>query len=134
MSSPIPTYSGWISDPALKADYLIGCFFVNQPSQSYVYRGQIRSITGLVQKYGNSPLRMQESTKVALAQFLEGAFDQVSVDCKVDTVNTQVLGRMDVTVTCQVTDNGATYSLGYLAKMQNGITVKIFNLNNNGGP
>jgi hypothetical protein len=132
MSSPIPTLTGWISDLALKADYMIGCFFVNEASQSYVYYGKIGSIADIVAKYGNDLLRMQERTKTILAQFLEGSFDQVAVDCQVSNTDTQVTGRVDVTVTCQITDNGVTQSLGYLCKMQNGVTVKIFNLNNTG--
>lgn len=130
MSSPIPTLNGWITDLALKADYLLACFFVSEASQSYVYRGRIASLPAIVQEYGNDPLQMQNQTKTRLAQFLEGAFDQVEVDCQVKTVNTKLSGRMDVNVTCQITDNGVTQSLGYLAKLQNGVTVEIINLNN----
>jgi hypothetical protein len=132
MSAPVPSLDGWITSPSLKSDYLIGCFFISEASQSYVYDGNIASLTGIIQQYGNDNLQLQTQMKNMLAMYLSGYFDQVNVDCIVQTTNTVQAGRMDVTVSVQLVDDGVSYSMGYLAKMLNGVAVQIMNLNNTG--
>jgi len=132
MSAPVPALSGWITTPSLKADYLLACFFASEASQSYCFNGRITSLPGLVQQYGNNNLQFQDRIKTAIATMLEGYFDNVFVDATVKTTDTQQAGRMDVTVSIDVVDNGTTLSLGYLAKMLNGVTQEIINLNNTG--
>lgn len=132
MSTAVPALSGWITTPSLKADYLLGCFFASEASQSYIFNGRITSLPSLVQQYGTNKLQFQDRVKTALSVMLEGYFDNVFVDATVETTNTQQPGRMDVTVTIEVVDNGITYSLGYLAKMLNGVIQQIINLNNTG--
>lgn len=134
MAAPVASLSsdGWIADIARKTDRLLSYFFVSQQSQSNSYRGRIASLPALIQQYGSNPLELKTNMRLTLIRLLSPYYDSVDVNVDVETENTQTAGRMDVTVTITLSQNGQTYQAANLLQLLNSKLVKIINLNNYG--
>ena len=135
MSAPVPTLSsdGFVTAIPSKADRLLSYFFLSQASQSNAYRGKIASLPSLIQQYGNDDYSLRTALERTLTDMLGSYFEQVSVTVTVTKGDdTKVPGRMDVSVSVDVIDNGISYSFGRLVQVLNSKIQRIIDLNNNG--
>lgn len=134
-SNPVSSLSsnGWITDPFKKADVLLARFLnVNQPSQSNIYTGNIHSLPGIIQKWGNNSLRLQQETQQELEDYFNGYFEAVSATVHVIDPTSTTDARTTLQVNVMLTDRGQTYSLGRMVSFLNSKTIEVINLNNGG--
>ena len=78
---PIPSLStqGHITDPVKMADYLLGCFYVSQHSQSNVWLDKVQSLPYILMQStsdgGMSPKKLAANTETALITLFNKWFE-----------------------------------------------------------
>jgi hypothetical protein len=139
MSVPVPSLSanGWVTETFAKADILLGHFFVSESSQSNVYKGQVASLPGIVQKFGANPDEMAKAVESNVAALFNRYFISsdtevvtVSVKSSVTNANDDSVSRYELKLDVSVTINGQFYSLGRIVNVENSTIKKIIALNN----
>jgi hypothetical protein len=133
MPTYIPTMSmiGWTGTPHEKAAYMIGCFIAANYSQSTALYGKVTTLQYLVKKYANrlsdleNELRIIFEAKVT-ATFPGTATSQVYVRQTEDD-NPTIYA---ITLQCEITENGRTYTIGKLVQFNNSVMVKISDIAN----
>lgn len=102
----VPTLSqdGWVTNPKLGLDYLMGHLFSADYSQDPIYFGNITSLQWFVQKYSNSPIEMASALDRALTAY----FGRYA---------TNVIVQVQAT---QSTTDSNIYTLSIFAEMDDG--------------
>lgn len=133
MSNAYPslTSTGWITDPAQRADLLLYDFFVANYSQSIIFRGKIKSLSYFIQR--NTDLFvLRDVLQQAISTLLNSYYDSAEVSIKIipvtdDNGNVSKEFTMDIQLSAVVIQDGKRYSLGKLINVVNASVSKIFN-------
>ena len=132
MATKVPTLStsSFVEDPVEKCDRLLAYYFINDTSQSTLYRGSIMSLPYHVQQHGHDEQQLREAVRPALDEYFRSYFDEVEVDVRTDIPNPADPNRINLTVSVIVIQDGKRYSLGQVATIKNSQVVNITKLNN----
>lgn len=133
MPTYIPTMStiGWIGTPHEKAAYMIATFIAANYSQSTAMYGKITTLQYLVKKYAQrlsdleNELRILFEAKVT-ATFPNSATSQVFVR----QTNEDNPSIYSISLSCEITENGRTYTIGKLVQFNGSVMVKISDIAN----
>ena len=133
MATSIPTMSsmGWTSTPHEKAAYMIACFIAANYSQSTALYGKITTLQHLVKKYANRLNELENELRAVFeekitATFPNGGTSQVFVR-QTDPDNPSIF---TISLQCEITENGRTYSIGKLVEFNNSVLVKVADIAN----
>lgn len=131
--TPVPTMStqGWVTDPSTKFDKLLADFFLADHNQTYLYKGHVKSLQGLVAKHGTHIQSLIEELRVVLKTYLERYYDIVEVS--VNPANDMYLdptARMELKISIGVNDRGTQAQFGRLLEAKDGAMQRISNINN----
>lgn len=134
MSNAYPslTTTGWITDPAQRADVLLYDFFVANYSQSIIFRGKIKSLSYFLQRHQDIFV-LRDVLQQALSSLLNSYYDSAEVSIKVvpvadDAGNVANEFSMDIQISAIVIQDGKRYSLGKLVNVTNAKVSKITNV------
>lgn len=130
--TPVPTMStqGWVTDPAIKFDKLLADFFLADHNQSYIYKGSIQTLQGLIEKNGNQINSLMGELQQVLRTYLERYYTSVDLDVKPENnMITDPKGRMTLIITVGVNDKGTQKQFGRLLEANNGAMQRIRNIN-----
>lgn len=130
--APVPSLStkGFLKDPYEKADQLSADFFQNQASQSNFYKGEIASLSFLLNQYSNDQGGLVKATQSTLTNLFVRYFDTVTVNVTAVTPANKQDGRFDLQVELTFMQNGVTYNLGKLAEIVDSKLSKVIGLIN----
>lgn len=127
----VPSLSpdGWVSSPQKKFDYLLSHFMVAEFSQSYVFAGQVSSLTYLVQLYQGDTEGFCTALQTTLLRYLNSQFNNVVAEItEVDTTSQlKSAVRMFITVD---DEEGNTINASYMIKTSGTIITEILKLMN----
>ena len=129
--APSLSPQGWVSDSASKADILLSWFYESMHSQSYVYGNNVSSIQYILQQYSGDVVLFTQKLQDALELYLSRYYDLaiVSVSNNLDVVDL-TNGAADISIYCNVTEGGITYSIGNLLKITNSKITSVSKLVN----
>lgn len=130
--TPVPTMStqGWVTDPAIKFDKLLADFFLADHNQSYIYKGSIQTLQGLIEKNGNQINSLIGELQQVLRTYLERYYTTVDLDVRPENnMITDPKGRMTLIITVGVNDRGTQKQFGRLLEANNGAMQRIRNIN-----
>lgn len=125
---PILDANGFSTDLPIKADEAMSNFYITQRSQSDSFRGQVVSLSHLIQQFGNDPRQLQEQTKRILGAYFERQFDGVDL-----AVTTEVNGpSIDLQIDAILRDGDDQINLVHAVTYTNSKIKSIIDLQNNG--
>jgi hypothetical protein len=113
---PTLTTAGWVDDVVTMSAKLIDYFLVSEHSQTQLYRGNITSMTYLVQRYGSEPSALADHTRSQLYNYLSHYFDEVQVNTDADNLDS-ANGRYNLRIDVMLTKDGQQHSLGRLLEI-----------------
>ena len=129
---PVPSLStdGWVTDTAIKCDYLLSHFFLSEYSRSYVSYGNVASFPYLLQKNKDSMDNLENDTRNTLEKYFGAYFNSVNVEVFLKHIEGS---KYSITIGLNVTDdNGKVFEISRVATLENAKIIKISNLNNYG--
>jgi hypothetical protein len=131
--TPVPTLStqGWVTDPSIKFDKLLADFFLADHNQTYFYKGNVKSLQGLIEKNGSEINALISDLNTTIKTYMERYYDMVEVS--VSAANNQYTdpkGRMQLNISIGVNDRGTQKQFGRLLEANNGAMQRISNINN----
>lgn len=129
---PVPTLStqGWVTDPSTKFDKLLADFFLADHNQTYLYKGNVKSLQGLIEKHGTSIQGLIEELNMTLKIYLERYYDIVEVSVlPANDMYLDPVGRMELKISIGVNDRGTQAQFGRLLQAKDGAMQRISNLN-----
>lgn len=129
MKAPVPSLSSFITEPYKALDYLFGCFFKSEESQSTVSLDAISSLPYLVKVHGNDPATLANEVKDSLRFLLNRYFDTVVIDSSFTIPEDAVDNRYTITTSISVVDNNKSYNVSKLVDVKNSIIVNIIEQN-----
>lgn len=121
---------GWVTDPSTKFDKLLADFFLADHNQTYLYKGNVKSLQGLIAKHGNYIQGLIEELQVTLKTYMERYYDIVEVS--VTPANDMYLdpvARMELKISIGVNDRGTQAQYGRLLEAKDGAMQRISNIN-----
>lgn len=136
MTASVPTLSEarWVNNVAEKADQLVAYYFAADASQTHLYPDAVVSLPAHVQQYGNDETQLRLKVRESLERYLREYFEQVIVDVTTELPSPDDTNRINLTLECNIVDNGVSYSLSRLITVVNSKVVQIVDiLNNQGG-
>lgn len=134
MAEQVPSLSakGWLADPKAKADRLMAYYMTSNYSQTNLFRGEIVSLPKQIQQYGKSATDLRDYIQSDVERLFGAYFDSVSCEVTTDRPDPEDEGRLNITVSAFLTQDGQTYSLGRLIEVNNNIVNRIMDINNTG--
>jgi hypothetical protein len=127
---PSLSQDGWVTNPKLALDYLLGHFFSAEYSQDPIYRGQITSLQWFVQQYYNSPLQMASALERALTIYFGRYSTNVVVEVKASQDSTNS-NNYTVSIFAEMDDgNGGRVSISQAKDVSNSRIAAIVAANN----
>lgn len=127
MKAPVYSLTGTITEPYKAVDYLLGCFFKSEESQSTQSLGAISSLPYLVKQYGNKPNDLSNHLKDTLRLLLLKFFDIVTVDSSFTIPDDSNDNRFIINTSISIVDNNKSYNVARLIDVKNSIIVNIIN-------
>lgn len=102
-----------INDRYKQLDWVMCCFFFTKHSQSRYFRGQLTSLTKLLQSYTDQPTELARATQDTLQKYLERFFEGALVSVSVEEVSEATFNLIiDVDVPSDKV-NESKISMGY---------------------
>ena len=130
--TPVPTMStqGWVTDPSTKFDKLLADFFLADHNQTYLYKGNVKSLQGLIAKHGSHIQGLIEDLQVTLKVYMERYYDiaEVSV-APANDMYLDPVARMELKISIGVNDRGTQSQYGRLLEAKDGAMQRISNIN-----
>jgi hypothetical protein len=130
--TPVPTLStqGWVTDPSTKFDKLLSDFFLADHNQTYIYKGSVRSLQGLIEKHGSSIQGLIEDLTSSLKVYLERYYDLVEISIlPANDVYLDPRARMELKISIGVNDKGTQAQYSKLLQAKDSAMQSISNLN-----
>lgn len=128
MATLIPTMSliGWTGTPHEKAAYMIGCFLAANYSQSTALYGKITTLQYLVKKHANRLSDLETELRTVFQEKVNAVFPDTAIsNVVVEQVDENNPAVFSIRLSCDITENGRTYTIGKLVQYNNSIMVKI---------
>ena len=122
---PSLSSNGWLSEISERADALIAYYFTSDFSQSYIYQGQVTSLTYHIQNYSATPDRLENRIQSDLSAMLSRYFNNVDLACDVSELSEDQPDKLNVTIEGSLTDNGFKYDIGRAIRVENNRVTKI---------
>ena len=130
--TPVPTMStqGWVTDPSTKFDKLLSDFFLADHNQTYLYKGNVKSLQGLIEKHGTHIQSLIEELQVTLRTYMERYYDIVEVSVlPANDMYLDPTARMELKISIGVNDRGTQAQFGRLLEAKDGTMQRISNIN-----
>jgi hypothetical protein len=127
---PTLSDSAWVSSNRDTVNYVMSYFYESQYSQSQFYYGNISSMSYLLYKYGNDPVKMATEVETTLTALLGRYLNNVTVECSV-TPTDSVSASINIYVEFN-DEQGNPVTLSNLLLVANSKIVKVINANNTG--
>lgn len=121
---------GILTGVAEKADRSLAYYLASDASQSNLYKGNIRSLQGTIQKVGNNAAALKNQVEADLFALYIGLYDAVSVTVTITDVAWDGSSRFNIQIDVILTQDGVQYSLGQLCQSINGVVQPLLNQNN----
>jgi len=134
-NAPAPTMSdrGWVTNPGEKADFLLSWFYESDAAQTYIYKGQVRNVQDMLERYGDDissiVIEMQQGLEQYFQRYYDDAIVQVSAN---DDPTLNPTNAITLTISAQVTQDGKTYSVAGLVQEVNSRFQRVINYVNTG--
>lgn len=130
MGQPVPSLStsGWIRGAAEKADTLIAYFMVSNYSQTRLHLGNVKSMPYLIQKNPKDFKGLKADVESAVYDLLRAYFDDCSVVVEIVDQVESPESKVDIQLTCTVTQDGNVYNLAKMISFVNSKFRKITDL------
>lgn len=92
------TLSGVITDPQAGLNYIMSCYFFSKYSQTDIYRGNIVSLSSVIQQHGNNTTDVSSEIETSLQALLLRYFDVATIESTAtdDGANIEVVIRGQV--------------------------------------
>lgn len=127
---PSLSIDGWVNSSIKTADYIFSDFLTSQYSQSYLYYGNISSLSYILQKSHGNISSAIENVRSSLSNYFGKYFNSVLVEVN-ERVNNENPSFGAIEIYVQFTDSlGKSYSLGKLAEIADTKIVKVINIIN----
>lgn len=129
---PSLSENGWVNDPLLKADYLLGHFFASDYSQSTVYAGNVSSMAWVIFKTQGKVKDTVRLLSDTLSTYLGRYFESPVVNVSEYTGPGYNLGGSNVALSIYVGIyvNGKEVSVTKALELTNSNSFKIISINN----
>lgn len=130
--TPVPTMStqGWVTDPSTKFDKLLSDFFLADHNQTYLYKGNVKSLQGLIEKHGTRIQSLIEELQVTLRTYMERYYDIVEVSVlPANDMYIDPTARMELKISIGVNDRGTQAQFGRLLEAKDGSMQRISSIN-----
>lgn len=130
--TPVPTMStqGWVTDPSTKFDKLLSDFFLADHNQTYLYKGNVKSLQGLIEKHGTRIQSLIEELQVTLRTYMERYYDIVEVSVlPANDMYLDPTARMELKISIGVNDRGTQAQFGRLLEAKDGSMQRISSIN-----
>ena len=119
--------SGYVSDPAIIADRVMGNFFVANYTQTNVHWGQIYSLPYRISKHAEDMFGLSNSIEQALEAMLSGYFDNVNVSVEIAVIS-EHNPLQNIKIVATVFKGGTTMDIGKLLTLVKNRISKIENV------
>lgn len=133
MALSIPTMSitGWVSDIAANADYLLACYITANVHDSVLHQGQNTTMQYTLKEFANNMQAIEERMHDDLLAKFQTVFGNTAeVIVEVDTEDDKKPGQYTIRFTGTVYDGTVAYVVGRLVQYENGRVIKIVKINN----
>lgn len=131
MTYPTLSETGWVVGIRQKADTMFAHYLTANHSQSYVFRGAVKSMAYDIQNAKNNTLDVKDNVTNSLRSLYGSAFTILNLDVTVTDIPSIEDGlQLKIYLSIQDTD-GQSVTLSEAINYSNGKTTKIANLNNN---
>ena len=120
---------GWATSPQKKFEYAIAHFFASEYSQTYLFPGNISSLTWIVQTAQGDMPKFISLLETTLTGYLSTMFNNVVVEA--NEIPSDVQFRGEVRLYVSVTDaSGVELNLGKVLKTEEGLIREIVDIIN----
>lgn len=133
MARSIPTLgaTGWTSDLATNADYMLACYITTNVYDSVLHNGQNTTMQYTLKQFAGNMHAIEERMHddlLAKFQTVFGANADVTVEVEAEDENKP--DNYTIRFTGTVYDGASAYVVGRLVQYENGRVIKIAKLNN----
>lgn len=126
---PSLSMTGWIDEPAERADRAMSYYFASDYSQTEIFAGKVVTLQWQLEEYSQDTNRLNQEMTSYLTEYFNRYFDSATVEIDISEI-TDDEERLDIELRCTLVEKGKTYSLGRLIQSVNSKVVKILTLNN----
>lgn len=130
MTYPTLSETGWITGIRQKVDTMFAHYLTANHSQSYIFRGAVKSMAYDIQSASNNELDVKDNITNSLRKLFSPAFTILNLEVTVSDMPT-VGDGLQLKIYLSLQDaSGETVTLSDAISYSNGKTAKIANLNN----
>lgn len=133
MAIAIPTLgiTGWISDLASSADYLLACYITANVYDSVLHNGQNTTMQYTLKTFAGNMQSIEENMHDDLLAKFQAVFGPTAeVTVEVDTEDENKPDQYTIRFTGTVYDGTVAYVVGRLVQYENGRVIRIAKINN----
>lgn len=125
------TLGGVITDPQAGLNYIMSCYFFSKYSQSDIYKGNIVSLSKVVQQYGDNTVDIATGIEESLQQLLQRYFDIATVEATAVDDNANIEVSIQGHVITEDSTGERRLDLGYSLSTVEGSFKNIVDVLNN---
>ncbi len=131
LSIPSMSITGWVSDIAANADYMLACYITANVYDSVLHREQNTTMQYTLKEFANNMQAIEERMHDDLLAKFQTVFGNTAeVTVEVDAEDTDKPDQYTIRFTGTVYDGSLAYVVGRLVQYENGRVVKIAKINN----
>lgn len=133
MAISIPTLgiTGWTSDLAANADYMLACYITTNVYDSVLHAGQNTTMQYTLKEFAGNMQAIEENMHNDLLTKFQTTFgDSAEITVVVDAEDVNKPDQYTIRFTGTVYDGPTAYVVGRLVQYENGRVVKIAKINN----
>lgn len=132
MQTVLPTLSatGWIRNIGEKADMLFSQYLAADFSQTYLYPGEVSSLSKHIQDNNNDPQKTRSAIEDGLYTYFNRYFESAEVKVRTDLPNPDDPDKINISVDVNVVENGYRYNLGKELHTVKGKLIQVFDIVN----
>jgi len=120
---------GWVTDSNTLLDKLFSDFLLSNYTQTYLYIGNVKSFSWLLETYLKKPVELQENIKTVLTSYLRRYFEKVVVETGYRNEKDSSFVELSIYVNC-IDNYGRSINLGKILTTEGSVLKKVADLNN----
>lgn len=130
-SNPLLTLSrkGLLKGVAERADRVMAYYVTTDLSQTYLYKGQVKSFQGTIQQFNNDKVLLRQQVTADLLAMFTSVFDLADVTVTIEDTAVDGSNRMNIVIDVIITEAGVQYSLGSVIQSINGVFTQLIQQN-----
>ena len=133
MAISIPTLglTGWTSDLAANADYMLACYITTNVSDSVLHAGQNTTMQYTLKEFAGNMQAIEENMHNDLLAKFQATFgESAEITIQVDSEDSNKPDQYTIRFSGTVYEGSTAYVVGRLVEYENGRVVKIAKINN----